>query len=97
MNDSWRETLRSLKFRDYGELESMRAVMGNVEFIATPHPINGLCITATYVSEREAGQLDTFVPFAASRKLVAYTMLELLKSLRSEFRAALPEINRPGQ
>ena len=94
MNDSWRDTLRSLKFRDHGELGSMRAVMEHVEFIATPHPINGLCLTATYINERDAGQTDTFVPFEASPELVSYTMLELLKALRPEFRTTLPILKR---
>lgn len=97
MNDSWRDTLRSLKFRDHGELGSMRAVMELVEFIATPHPINGLCLTATYINERDAGQTDTFVPFEASPELISYTMLELLKALRPEFRTTLPILKRPSR
>lgn len=76
----------------------MRAVMELVEFIATPDPINNwLCLTATYASEREAGQADTFVPFEASPQLISYTMLELLKRLRPEFRTILPTLKRPSQ
>ena len=84
MTDGWRGTLATLGFVPYGDLGAMRVVVEDVEYVAIPHPLKGLAIMVTYVSERRMAQFENAVPLDATRQQVAQVMTHAFEQVHPD-------------
>jgi len=91
MDSDWQSILTTLGFRSHGPYGAMRVIIEHVEYLAMETPLGDLEITATYLSNRSAGQTST----RASRGATVRHVAEILASQFEQLRPHMREQGKP--